>query len=153
MTTRLVWRPTSFRNMWPSLLNWRQGLREKIFPRTKSDLAAGGLSSCEWAASKTAQTEENTLFFSTQVTLMHLPPLQAMHHPSPWQRLQRNRPLTGCTCVLVITAVMTKTTLLAPEAEHFHSCNSKSSSREGAANCVWTLPICWGSSFLDLCAD
>lgn len=51
MTTRLVWRPTSFHNMWPGLLNWRQGLREKIFPRTKSDLAAGGPWSCEWAAS------------------------------------------------------------------------------------------------------
>lgn len=101
MTTRLVWRPTSFRNMWPSLLNWRQCLWEKIFPRTKSDLAAGGLPSCEWAASKTAQTEENTLFFSTQVTLMHLPPLQAMHHPLPWQRLQNNLPLPGWACARV----------------------------------------------------
>lgn len=51
MTSRLVWRPTSFHNMWPGLLNWRQGLREKIFPCTKSNLAAGGLWSCERAAS------------------------------------------------------------------------------------------------------
>lgn len=55
MTTRLVWRPTSFHNMWPGLLNWRQGLWEKIFPCTKSDLAAGGLLSCEWAASTPAK--------------------------------------------------------------------------------------------------
>lgn len=55
MTTRLVWRPTSFHNMWPGLLNWRQGLWEKIFPCTKSDLAAGGLWSCEWAASTPAK--------------------------------------------------------------------------------------------------
>lgn len=55
MTTRLVWRPTSFHNMWPGLLNRRQGLREKIFPCTKSDLAAGGPWSCEWAASTPAK--------------------------------------------------------------------------------------------------
>lgn len=55
MTTRLVWRPTSFHNMWPGLLNWRQGLWEKIFPCTKSDLAAGGLWSGEWAASTPAK--------------------------------------------------------------------------------------------------
>lgn len=55
MTTRLVWRPTSFHNMWPGLLNWRQGLREKIFPCTKSDLAAGGPWSGEWAASTPAK--------------------------------------------------------------------------------------------------
>lgn len=55
MTTRLVWRPTSFHNMWPGLLNWRQGLREKIFPCTKSDLAAGGLWSSEWATSTPAK--------------------------------------------------------------------------------------------------
>lgn len=55
MTTRLVWRPTSFHNMWPGLLNWRQGLWEKIFPCAKSDLAAGGLWSCEWAASRPAK--------------------------------------------------------------------------------------------------
>lgn len=55
MTTRLVWRPTSIHNMWPGLLNWRQGLWEKIFPCTKSDLAAGGLWSCEWAASRPAK--------------------------------------------------------------------------------------------------
>lgn len=55
MTTRLVWRPTSFHNMWPGLLNWRQGLREKIFPCTKSDLAAGGPWSSEWAASTPAK--------------------------------------------------------------------------------------------------
>lgn len=50
MTSRLVWRPTSFHNMWPGILNWRQGLWEKIFPCTKSNLAAGGLWSCECAA-------------------------------------------------------------------------------------------------------
>ena len=55
MTTRLVWRPTSFHNMWPGLLNRRHGLREKIFPCTKSDLAAGGPWSCEWAASTPAK--------------------------------------------------------------------------------------------------
>lgn len=55
MTTRLVWRPTSFHNMRPGLLNRRQGLREKIFPCTKSDLAAGGPWSCEWAASAPAK--------------------------------------------------------------------------------------------------
>lgn len=55
MTTRLVWRPTSFHNMWPGLLNRRQGLGEKIFPCTKSDLAAGGPWSCEWAASTPAK--------------------------------------------------------------------------------------------------
>ena len=65
MTTRLVWRPTSFHNMWPGLLNWRQGLREKIFPCTKSDLAAGGPWSCEWAASTPAKDcGARTLYFS-----------------------------------------------------------------------------------------
>lgn len=57
MTSRLVWRRTSFHNMWPGLLNWRQGLCEKIFPCTKSNLAAGGLRSCECAA--TAATERS----------------------------------------------------------------------------------------------
>lgn len=55
MTTRLVWRPTSFHNMRPGLLNRKQGLREKIFPCTKSDLAAGGPWGCEWAASAPAK--------------------------------------------------------------------------------------------------
>lgn len=47
MTTRLVWRSTSFHNMWPGLLNQKQGLGEKIFPCTKSDLAPGGPGGCE----------------------------------------------------------------------------------------------------------
>lgn len=55
MTTRLVWQPTSFHNMWPGLPNWRRSLGEKIFPCTKSDLAAGGLWCCEWAASAPAK--------------------------------------------------------------------------------------------------
>lgn len=66
MTTRLVWRPTSFHNMWPGLLNWRQGLGEKIFPCTKSDLAAGGPWSWEWAASTPAKdrgaTRKHSIF-------------------------------------------------------------------------------------------
>lgn len=40
VTTRLVWRPTSFHNMWPGLLNRKLVLGEKIFPCSKSDLAA-----------------------------------------------------------------------------------------------------------------
>lgn len=69
MTSRLVRRSTLFHHMWSGLLNWRKGLREKIFPCTKSNLAAGGRWSCEWAAPPL----ENALFFSDQMTPLHLP--------------------------------------------------------------------------------
>lgn len=68
MTTRLVWRPTSFHNMWPGLLNWRQGLREKIFPCSKSDLAAGGPWSLQASCLYTCQglwSQKKTLYFSS----------------------------------------------------------------------------------------